>query len=105
MVNLCNGIRSPRIRYDVAKISALKKIIPNVRKRLLNEFGDLDHDRMIYAGNRFNNDDFVIARMESVVNQETIKEIGWEQSVRGALIDCMMADYWYQFEKEYRGEE
>lgn len=101
MVNLCNGIVSPRDHFSHEKILAIKKMIPNVRDRLLNEFGDLDHDRMIYAGMRFKNDDEVIARLESVVSPQIIKDIGWEQAIRGALVDCMMADYWYEFEKDY----
>ena len=102
MVNLCNGIVVPRKRYSLEKIASIKKMIPLCRQNLLNEFGSLDHDKNIFAGRRFNDDDEIIARLESVVDQNTIREVGWGQAIRGALIDCMMSDYWYQFEKEYR---
>jgi len=101
MVNLCNGITSPRERYSLSKIASIKKMLPIARERLIKEFGDIDHDRGILAGSRFNNDDSIVARLESVVDQNTIKAVGWEQVIRGALIDAMTADYWYMYEKDY----
>lgn len=102
MVNVCNGVVVPRKRYSLEKVESIKKMIPLCRQNLLNEFGDLDHDKNIYAGSRFNDDDSIIARLESVVDQNVIRDVGWEQAIRGALIDAMTADYWYQFEEEYR---
>ena len=100
MPKLCNGVVSPRNCYNYGKRQGLIQIIQNVRKKLITEFDGVDHDRMIFLGERFNDNEEVIARLESV-NQEAIKNVGWEQAVRSALIDCMNADYYYTFEKEY----
>lgn len=100
MVNICNGIVSPRKCYGSEKRTGLKKIIANVRKQLEAEYGGLDHEKGTFTGNRYNDDDTVIARLESA-NQDEICRVGWEQAIRSALVDCMESDYYYLFEKEY----
>ena len=105
MVNLCSGVVVPRKRYSLEKIESIKKMIPLCRQNLINEFGSLDHDRHIFAGTRFNDDEAIITRLESVLDQNVIRDIGWGQAIRGALIDAMSADYWYKFEKEYKEAE
>ena len=52
MVNVCNGVVVPRKMYSLEKVESIKKMIPLCRQNLLNEFGDLDHDKNIYAGTR-----------------------------------------------------
>ena len=72
---------------------------------MLNEFGDIDHDLMVYAGNTFNSDENVLARIEKVSNMKTIRDIGWEQAVRCTLIDAMLPDYWNNFGKKQMEHE
>lgn len=100
MVNICNGIVWPRKCYGAEKRTGLKKIIAKVRKQLEAEYGRLDHEKGTFTGNRYNDDDTVIARLESA-NQDEIQKVGWNAAVRSALIGCMKADYYYTFEKEY----
>ena len=97
---ICNGIVSPRKCYSQKKANELKPMIKKVRAALLKEFGGRDDEKMIFAGLRFNDDDSVIARLESA-NQDLIKRYGWEQAIRSAMIDCMSSDYYYTFEKDY----
>ena len=97
---ICNGIKSPRPLYSKQRKAGLKKIIEDVRKELEKEFGDRDDELGLFIGNRFKDDDSVIARLESA-NQDEIQKSGWHDSVRSALIDCMKSDYYYTFEKEY----
>lgn len=94
------GIVWPRKCYSGKKVNDLKPMIKKVRAELLKEFGGRDDEKRIFAGIRFNDDDSVIARIESA-NQDEIKRIGWEQAIRSALVDCMESDYYYLFEKEY----
>lgn len=100
MVNICNGIVSPRKCYPIEKRNGIKTILPSSRKLLLAEVGNLDHEKGLFAGPRFKDDDSVIARLESA-NQDEIQKVGWNAAVRSALIDCMMSDYYYTFEKDY----
>lgn len=100
MVNICNGIVSPRKCYVAEKRTGLKKIIAKVRKQLEAEYGGLYHKKGTFTGNRYNDDDTVIARLESA-NQDEIQKVGWNSAVRSALMDCMKSDYYYKFEKEY----
>lgn len=97
---MVSGIVWPRKCYSGKKVMVLKPMIGNVRSDLLTEFGGRDDTKGIFAGIRFMDDDSVIARLESM-NQDEIKAVGWEQAIRSALIDCMSADYHYMFEKEY----
>ena len=99
MVNICNGIKSPRILYNRQKKYFLKKIIADVRKDLKEQYGVRDDKLGLFAGIRFANDDDVISRLESA-NQDDIQRDGWKMSVRSALMDCMMSDYYYTFEKD-----
>lgn len=75
-------------------------MIERVRNELLKNYSGRDDTKGIFAGIRFMDDDSVIARLESM-NQDEIKAVGWEQAIRSALVDCMSADYHYMFEKEY----
>ena len=95
-----SGIVWPRKCYSGKKVNDLKPMIKKVRDDILKEFGGRDDEKGIFAGNRFNDDDSVIARLESM-NQAEIKRIGWEQAIRSALVDCMSSDYYYTFEKDY----
>lgn len=104
MVNICNGIKSPRICYPIEKRNGIKRILPSSRKLILAEVGNLDHEKGLFAGPRFKDDDSVIARIESA-NQDEIQKVGWNAAVRSALIDCMMSDYYYTFEKDYGAAE
>lgn len=95
-----SGIVSPRKCYSGKKVMVLKPMIGNARSDLLTEFGGRDDTKGIFAGIRFMDDDSVIARLESM-NQDEIQKVGWEQAIRSALVDCMESDYYYTFEKEY----
>lgn len=46
-----------------------------------------------------NNQD-VIDRLESA-DQKKIRKAGWDIAIRSALFDCMSADYYYTFKKDY----
>lgn len=94
------GISSDRVRYTQKSRDGLKNLIKVARKELLKKYGTLDHSHGVLAGSRFDDDENIIMRLEST-NQETIKQLGWMPSVRCALINAMMADYWYKYEKEY----
>lgn len=96
---MVSGIVWPRKCYGAEKRKDIKKIIADVRKQLEAEYGGLDHERGTLTGIRYNDDEKVIARLESA-NQDEIKKFGWKATVRSALIDCMMSDYYYMFEKE-----
>lgn len=95
-----SGIVSPRKCYSGKKIKDLAPLIEKVRQELLKNYSGRDDSKRIFTGNRFKSDSSVIARLESM-NQTEIKEVGWEQAIRSALVDCMSADYYYLFEKEY----
>lgn len=98
--NIGNGIVTPRLVYSKKRRDGLKNIIKVARKELLKKYGTLDHSHGVCAGSRFDNDENIIARLEST-NQDEIKSAGWMQSVRCALINAMMTDYFYRYEKEY----
>ena len=94
---LCNGCNWPRTIYDQRKIKSLVPMIKKVRNDLIKEFGCRNDDLRIFAGNSFNDDNSVIARLESE-NQDEIKNVGWEPAIRAALVDCMSSDYYHTFE-------
>ena len=93
-------ITTPRVQYTQKRKNGLKNIINVARKELLAKYGTMDHNLRILAGRRFDNDDHIIARLEST-NQDEIKTAGWMESVRCALINAMMSDYWDAYEKEW----
>lgn len=95
--NICNGYVWPRKAYDQKKKNDLKPMIQRVRDALIKQFGCRDDDLMVLSGDSFNDDESVIARLESA-NQEEIKLVGWEQAIRASLIDCMSSDYYHTFE-------
>lgn len=102
MGKLCNGIKSPRVHYSEAKKKALIPMIEKTRQDLLKEVGVRDDKTELFAGNRFNDNDSVFARLESA-NQDNVIFAGWHQAIRCALLDCMSSDYYYLFEKDYGG--
>lgn len=99
-MELCNRIVWPRKCYSGKKVNSIKRMIQVVRESLIKEFGGRNDRYQLFAGIRFNDNDSVIARLESTL-QDKIKQVGWKYAIRSALIDCMESDYYYTFEKEY----
>lgn len=94
---ICNGTRIPRFAFDEKKTERLIKIIHEEREKLRQ---DVNRNDMLYCGDRFESDDEVIARMESA-DQEKLFKNGDHLAVIDALYECMNADYWYRFEKDW----
>lgn len=60
---------------------------------------ELPHNSAM-AGSRFDNDDAVYARLESMYAEAEFNN--WPMAcVEAALIDAAQSDYWYQNEKQY----
>ena len=95
---ICNGVRIPRKAYDPEMRKRLIKIIHEEREKLRR---DVNREEQLYCGTRFEDDEQVIARMESAA-QEKLFANGDREAVIDALYECMSADYWYKFEKEWR---
>lgn len=95
---ICNGVRIPRKAYDPEMTERLIKIIHEEREKLRQ---DVNREEQLYCGTRFEDDEQVIARMESA-DQEKLFANGDREAAIDALYECMGADYWYQFEKEWR---
>ena len=106
---LCNGLRHPRPCYTEDKRQELIETAQSVRDELRQEYPDPNHDDMVYCGWRFDNDDDLIATLESCIDQKNLFANGNEWAVRDALLNCMSRDYWYRFEKdwgcEYGGDD
>lgn len=98
--NIGNGISTVRTLYSEKRKKGLKNIIKVARKQILKKYGVLDHNLNILAGTRFDDDEEIIMRIESS-NQDEVRSVGWMESVRCALINAMMSDYWYKYEKEW----
>lgn len=94
---VCNGYRIPHLCYDAEKTARLIEIIHEEREKLRQP---VNREEMLYCGSRFESDDDVIIRMESA-DQERLFANGDHEAVIDALYECMKADYWYQFEKDW----
>lgn len=94
---VCNGYRIPCKGYSPERTQQLIKIIHEEREKLRQ---DINREEGLYCGFRFGDDDQVILRMESA-DQEKLFAHGDHEAVIDALYECMKADYWYQFEKEW----
>ena len=95
---ICNGVSIPSKAYDPEMTERLINIIHEEREKLRQ---DVNREEQLYCGTRFEDDEQVIARMESA-RQEKLFANGDREAVIDALYECMSADYWYQFEKEWR---
>ena len=98
---LCNGFRNPRPVYDIQRRENLIDMAQIVREELTQEYPTADHDEMLYRGWRFDNDDTLIATLESCIDQEKLYQYGDSWAVRDALLDCMSRDYYYTYEKDW----
>lgn len=94
---VCNGYTIPRKAYDAERTRQLIEIIHEEREKLRQ---DVNEEERLYCGFRFGDDDQVIARMESA-DQDKLFAKGDHEAVIDALYECMKADYWYQFEKDW----
>lgn len=94
---ICNGVGIPHIAYTPEMTERLIKIIHEEREKLRQ---DVNREEQLYCGTRFEDDEQVIARMESA-DREKLFANGDREAVIDALYECMSADYWYQFEKEW----
>lgn len=94
---ICNGYGIPRLAYDAEKTARLIEIIHEEREKLRQP---VNREEQLYCGFRFETDEEVIARMESA-NQEKLFVNGDHEAVIDALYECMHADYWYRFEKDW----
>lgn len=102
---LCNGMASPRPCYSQEKVNHLIPVINEVRKELKQQYPEADHDARLVCGWRFNNNDIVIATMESCFNQKRLFDRGEKEAARDALINCMDRDYWYMYDKDWGFED
>lgn len=106
---LANGLHWPKPNplTDEQKQSIIQKL-PAARELMQKEF-NIQHDDelQLFAGHRFNSDDDVIARIESISPERLAeKDPTSEDIIYDALYDCASADYYYQFEKDWgRPEE
>lgn len=98
---ICNGVVTPREYYSKSKVEELVPLIESIRNDLFKEYPSASHDLMVVCGSRFNDNELVIATMESVSDQEKLFEKGNRSAVRDALFNCMSRDYWYMFEKDW----
>lgn len=94
---ICNGYRIPCKAYSPERTKALIDIIHEEREKLRQ---DVNRKEMLYCGTRFEDDEQVILRMESA-DQEKLFANGDHEAVIDALYECMSADYWYRFEKDW----
>ena len=97
METICNGIRIPRVAFDVKDTERLIKVIHEERENMRQK---TDHDLGLYCGDRFEDDEVVISTMESA-DRERLFARGDHAAVRDALVNCMSRDYWYRFEKDW----
>lgn len=93
------GIDTHRKRYDMGAVVALKAIIGIIRPSI-EIFECTDTDECMEAGIRFNDDDNIIARIESRASQNIALNYA-EDLVAEALRDAARADYYYKYEKEW----
>ena len=105
MTTLCNGMASPRPCYSAERVNQLIPAINQAREDLKKEYPQADHEARLLCGWRFNNDDIVIATMESCFNQKRLFARGDKEAARDALINCMDRDYWYAYDKDYGADE
>ena len=62
-----------------------------------------DDETAVMLGTRFYSDDSVILRMESWKKEGMdVYQGDLDAFILDALVDCMKADYWYEFEKNWR---
>lgn len=100
MWKICNGCASNRKKYTTRRVAKLLPIIHRQRQAIIDKFGTCNNVRKMFAGLRFQNNQDVIDRLESA-DQKKIRKAGWDVAIRSALLDCMSADYYYTFEKDY----
>lgn len=108
MSRAANGMQSPRPNplSDEQK-EIIKQKLPAAREVMKKEF-DASHndDLQLFAGHRFNNDDDVIWRIESITPERLAgRDPTSEDIIYDALYDCADADYYYQFEKDWGAPE
>lgn len=67
-----------------------------IRESLEKQNAKVNHSTMLMKGTRFYSDNSVLVRLERF---DYINDL--DGMIRAALIDCMSADYYYKYEKDY----
>ena len=94
---LAGGWSMDRIAYSPVSVAHAYEIIKQVRPTL--ELPTTD----AMAGHRFNSDDAVFLRLESMYAEGEFMRCP-RASVEGALIECAQSDWWYTYEKSYEDD-
>ena len=101
---LANGMQSPipNPLTDEQKQAIIAKL-PAARATMEKEFDiSRNDDLQLFAGTRFNNDDDVIWRIESISPERLAgRDPTSEDIIYDALYDCADSDYYYMFDKDW----
>ena len=105
MKRKCNGCicPTPELSFDTREL--LLSRIDKCRNRMVRMFGNRNDNKQLYSGIRFENDETVLARISSAYKEQEITLSNRNKILIDALYDCMSADYYYTFEKDYGEEE
>lgn len=104
MKTICNGYSTGNEHLSEETQKIIKELLPEIRKELKVKYQDLENEFSLYAGERFYDDFSVMMRLESAWEKLEKAYIDIKDRVRDALLDCMRADYYYTFEKDW-GED
>lgn len=79
----------------------IKELLPECRQELCDKYKGLEHDVYLSQGWRFKDDEMALDRMRTHWEKLEKKYIDMKDRIKDALIDCMSADYYYIWEKEW----
>lgn len=95
-----NGMVCPYTKYSAEKVKEIKELLKTLRPKVEAEFLGLDHDKELYAGHRFKDDEMIIWRMASAIKENDLPA-DLTPVIREALLDAADSDFYYQFEKDW----
>lgn len=95
-----NGMVCPYTKYSAEKVKEIKDLLKSLRPKVEAEFLGLDHDKELYAGHRFKDDEMIIWRMASAIKENDLPT-DLTPVIREALLDAADSDFYYHFEKDW----